>query len=242
MLEILLTLYILFAFIFPLPVFAASLVAWGAYLAHRICMMYRWQPGKGKKVFWLLLSASMVNVMLSLLLGVGLAFLVRLLFLDNDLLFSFNLIFCSLISLRWFNFTHLIFQYFTLKLKDRGFSTQAKKNSVFVVFFGLRQGTGINRGMIPLFTDAGFVELRGGAIHFQGVFSKQVFLPGEKFKAEKKSAEKINILFTGKRQSSHFDGFQIVLRDQFYPFRSRDMRDRLVETLQPREQLEPLAA
>ena len=240
MVEILLTLYILFAFIFPVPVLAVSLVVCGAYFAHRIYLLYRFQPGEGKKIFWLLFSASTANFILSLFLGVGLAMLVRVLFLDNSFLFAFNLIFCSSISLRWFNFTHRIFRHLTLKLKDDRLT--ATPDSVFVLLFGLRQGTGMNRGMIPVFADAGFMKLKDGAIQFNGVFLQQVFAPGSDFRTEKKSAEKINVYFTGKRQPSHPDGFLIVLRDQFYPFRSRDMRDKLYESFQRMQKLEPLAA
>lgn len=242
MVEILLTLYILFAFIFPLPVLAVSVMVCGAYWAHRIHLLYRFQPGESKKIFWLLLSSSMANFILSLFLGVGLALMVRILFLDNSFLFVFNLIFCSLISLRWFNFTHRIFRYFILKFKEDRFPETQDEDSVFVLLFGLRQGTGINRGMMPVFADAGFMKLKDGAIQFNGIFSQQVFASGSDFRAEKKSAEKIIIYFTGKRRLSHLDGFQIVLRDQFYPFRSRQLRDKFYESFQRMEKLESLAA
>ena len=227
MLEFFLILYILFVFVFPLPLLGITLGIAIIYFLYRKCLLLQNQPVEGKNILVLAFLTQTANLICCLLLSLALAAGVHLLIVENRYLFLFNFVFALLISIRWFDFTHRIFRHFVEKwLIER-------PSDVFAVCFGLRKKGVV--GMTPVFMDAGYLCDSGD--FFEGVFSKQW---SNMFSlVEKISSEKIRITFTNPSPPFYADALLIVLKNYRYPFMSRQTRDTIFRSLEKRQQAQP---
>ena len=230
MLEFLLILYILVLFIFPIPGVAIALGAGTSYLLYRKYLLWKNQPDPGKKIVALALITGAANIIISLILGAALAFTVRLLIFKHVYLFFYNFVFCSLISMRWFDFLQPLYRHFIFKYLSPHIT--AGENDPFAMLIGLRTSTGWGRGLTPVFLDSGILKWQEHQVRFDGVLVNLVFEKESLISVEKISSEKIKILPAPKNRVHQAESYLIVLRDQFYPFRSRKLRDRLLGTLQ----------
>ena len=152
---------------------------------------------------------------------------------DNFYLLIFNFLFCSATSLRRFDFTHNLYRHFIFKLKP--FKTDALAQSYFVVCQGLRERDHGSFGLAPVYTDAGTLELEDNKVVFKEVFREETFSPSNIIHVEKKSSEKIKIL-SKQNHLTNVDMFLIILKDQFYPFKSRPNRDKIFKQLMEQSQ------
>ena len=84
--------------------------------------------------------------------------------------------------------------------------------------------------MLPTYTDAGTVTMDSGKITFQGVFS--AFKLSAVSGLEKKSFEKINFVPGLSSPAPDVHMVILVIKEQFYPFKSRETRDRLFQAMQ----------
>ena len=229
MIELTAVLIIILLFVFPLPALAVSLglfTTWSLYGKYESN-----QPAEGKKNLILSMVLFLINIFCSIILGVTLALGVYYFIYDNFYLLIFNFVFCSAISLRWFDFTYNLYRHFIFKLKPTDTSAQ----SHFVVCQGFREGEHGGFGLIPVYTDAGTLELENNKIVFKGVFREETFSPSNIIHVEKKSSEKIKIL-SKQNKLTNADRFLITLKDQFYPFKSRPDRDKIFKQLMEQSQ------
>ncbi|MEE9258665.1 MAG: hypothetical protein V3U37_03895 [Nitrospinaceae bacterium] len=225
MLEIFLILYIFFLFIFPVPaaaVFLGTVTTWAIYRKYNL---FTQQPEEGRKILRLNAWTFAANFAASLFVGSGLALMVYLLIFGNVYILAFNFIFCAGISIRWFDYTHQLYRHFILKLKNG--PAAVPDRSVFAVCTGLRESSGSGWGATPVFTDAGILELGESEIVFRGVFTTQQLNTKTVSRAEKKSFEKIKVFLKHSGPPAFADVLMISLKEQFYPFKSRETRDRI---------------
>lgn len=228
MVELLLIGTILLFFIFPLPVAAATLGIWNTWFLYQKYYLFRHQPPEGRKNLWLQLFTYLANFTASLLLGLAIALTVHTLIFTHIYLFVFNFIFCFLISLRWFDFSHLIFRHYILKWKSMPMEESSPE--IFVEWLGLQKNPGTGFGWVPVFTDAGLLSLRDSELVLDGVFCKQKFSPATVARVEKKSLDKIRVVLRGKNRLPA-EVVVITLKEQFYPFKSREKRDTLYKRM-----------
>lgn len=224
MIELTSVLFILLFFVFPLPVLAGGLGLFTTWNLYKKYTSFITQPNEGKKNLVLSAVLLLINFIISISLGVTLAFAVHYLIYNSFYLFIFNFLFCSTISLRWFDFTHNLYRLFIFKLKPEDTSTA----SHFAVCQGFRARDGF--GLIPVYTDAGTLMLEGNQLVFKGVFREETFNPANISYAEKKSSEKIRI-FSKPNNLRNAEIFMITLKEKFYPFKSRQDRDQLFENI-----------
>jgi hypothetical protein len=224
MIELTSVLFILLLFVFPLPVLAASLGLFTTWNLYKKYTSFKAQPAEGKKNLILSSLLFLINFICSIFLGITLSFAVHYFIFDNIYLFIFNFLFCSTISLRWFDFTHNLYRLFISKLKPQYTFTTAH----FAICQGFRARDGF--GLIPVYTDAGTLRLEGNQLVFKGVFREETFNSANISHAEKKSSEKIRI-FTKQNSLKNAEVFIITLKEKFYPFKSRQDRDHIFEKL-----------
>lgn len=234
MLECFLILYILMLFIFPVPALVVTLGGYTSYLAYKKYLLFRHQPPEGIKVAWLALITGSINFLLSLALGLSLSLLIYFVFSQYTYLFAFNFFFCSLVSVRWFDFCHTLFRWGVHQLKIKsGKNTFSPDPSLdtFVLFLGLKKSTGWGPGLIPNVIDAGYLRNCETHLKFTGVFLEHTFSRKHLESADSVSSDKIK-LTPGKHEGSvPFDSCLLIFRDQFYPFKSRHTRNRYLEVL-----------
>jgi hypothetical protein len=224
MIELTSVLLILLLFVFPLPIFAASLGLFTTRIIYNKYESFRIQPAEGKKSMIAGTVLFLINAICSILLGAALAFAVQYFILDNFYLFIFNFLFCSAISLRWFDFTHNLYRQFIFKLiPNKAFAT-----SYFVNCQGFRKRGGF--GLTPVYTDAGTLNLEENRLVFKGVFREETFTPSNVIHIEKQSFEKIKI-HSKQNDLKKPEVFLITLKEKFYPFESRQDRDKIFEQL-----------
>ena len=240
MLETLIVLYILLAFIFPFHSLVISLGAGTAWLIYRGNFLLKNQPLKGKPIIWISLLATAVNFFMSALVGVGMASLVYFFILGNYYLFLFNFLFCAAISLRWFDFAYKLYQAQILKLiksppASAAFFEADDENvtsqPLFAVCMGLSKKTGLGGGMVPMFIDSGYLYVKEGKLFFDGIFFRHLFDANSVMDAEKVSSEKIRIFANPGEKPFKADAFLLILRRRFYPFKSRASRDKIFNVL-----------
>lgn len=233
MLEFLFILYILLFFIFPVPALGATLGLGTIYFVRRKYLALKLQPAGGRKIIYLAALTQTCNLAASALVALILASLVHFLIVDYLYLFLFNLAFCFLVAARWFDFTHRIYRHFILKWMppSRREALRLQGRSVFVICLGLRKHTGIGWGLVPTLVDAGLLQIRNEDICFEGVLSAQKFTPEILSGAEKKSSEKIKVHLAYPPPPFHPEAFLIVVKEQFYPFKSRQTRDEILQGL-----------
>ena len=226
MIELTTVLIIILLFVFPLPALAVSLGLFTTWSLYGKYESFNNQPAEGKKNLILSMVLFLINIFCSIILGVTLALGVYYFIYDNFYLLIFNFVFCSAISLRWFDFTYNLYRHFIFKLKPTDTSAQ----SHFVVCQGFREREHGGFGLIPVYTDAGTLELENNKIVFKGVFREETFSPSNIIHVEKKSSEKIKIL-SKQNKLTNADRFLITLKDQFYPFKSRPDRDKIFKQM-----------
>ena len=231
MIELTAVLIIILLFVFPLPALAVSLGLFTTWSLYGKYESFNNQPAEGKKNLILSMVLFLINTFCSIILGVTLALGVYYFIYDNFYLLIFNFVFCSAISLRWFDFTYNLYRHFIFKLKPTDTSAQ----SHFVVCQGFREREHGGFGLIPVYTDAGTLELENNKIVFKGVFREETFSPSNIIHVEKKSSEKIKILSKQNKLTSA-DRFLITLKDQFYPFKSRPDRDKIFKQMMGQSQ------
>ena len=231
MIELTAVLIIILLFVFPLPALAVSLGLFTTWSLYGKYESFNNQPAEGKKNLILSMVLFLINIFCSIILGVTLALGVYYFIYDNFYLLIFNFVFCSAISLRWFDFTYNLYRHFIFKLKPTDTSAQ----SYFVVCQGFREREHGGFGLIPVYTDAGTLELENNKIVFKGVFREETFSPSNIIHVEKKSSEKIKIL-SKQNKLTNADRFLITLKDQFYPFKSRPDRDKIFKQMMGQSQ------
>ena len=231
MIELTAVLIIILLFVFPLPALAVSLGLFTTWSLYGKYESFNNQPAEGKKNLILSMVLFLINIFCSIILGVTLALGVYYFIYDNFYLLIFNFVFCSAISLRWFDFTYNLYRHFIFKLKPIDTSAQ----SHFVVCQGFREREHGGFGLIPVYTDAGTLELENNKIVFKGVFREETFSPSKIIHVEKKSSEKIKIL-SKQNKLTNADRFLITLKDQFYPFKSRPDRDKIFKQMMGQSQ------
>ena len=231
MFELTAVLIIILLFVFSLPALAVSLGLFTTWSLYGKYESFNNQPAEGKKNLILSMVLFLINIFCSIILGVTLALGVYYFIYDNFYLLIFNFVFCSAISLRWFDFTYNLYRHFIFKLKPTDTSAQ----SHFVVCQGFREREHGGFGLIPVYTDAGTLELENNKIVFKGVFREETFSPSNIIHVEKKSSEKIKIL-SKQNKLTNADRFLITLKDQFYPFKSRPDRDKIFKQMMGQSQ------
>ena len=231
MIELTAVLIIILLFVFPLPALAVSLGLFTTWSLYGKYESFNNQSAEGKKNLILSMVLFLINIFCSIILGVTLALGVYYFIYDNFYLLIFNFVFCSAISLRWFDFTYNLYRLFIFKLKPTDTSAQ----SHFVVCQGFREREHGGFGLIPVYTDAGTLELENNKIVFKGVFREETFSPSNIIHVEKKSSEKIKIL-SKQNKLTNADRFLITLKDQFYPFKSRPDRDKIFKQMMGQSQ------
>lgn len=229
MLEIGITLIILLFFIFPIPGVVVCLGAWTCYLIYGKLLLLNRQPYRWKKIVWIYFLNGAADTILSLAIAFMLAFLVYFLIFDSMRLFIFNLIFCFLVSIRWFDFTHVIYRHLVLKLQP--LSLPAPKNSVFCMLMGQRSGTGIGIGMKAVSLDSGYIYWDRHQLIFDGIMARKVFSQKSVLTVEKISSEKIKIVPVRHNLNEKAEAWIIIIRQQFYPFKTRELRDQWFQRL-----------
>ena len=231
MIELTAVLIIILLFVFPLPALAVSLGLFTTWSLYGKYESFNNQPAEGKKNLILSMVLFLINIFCSIILGVTLALGVYYFIYDNFYLLIFNFVFCSAISLRWFDFTYNLYRHFIFKLKP----TDTAAQSHFVVCQGFREREHGGFGLIPVYTDAGTLELENNKIVFKGVFREETFSPPNIIHVEKKSSEKIKIL-SKQNKLTNADRFLITLKDQFYPFKSHPDRDKIFKQMMGQSQ------
>lgn len=224
MIELAILILIIALFIFPLYTSAGCLGLFTTCFLYKSYESFKNQPLEGKKVLSALRTSFFINFFASLILGAQLAWLISFFIYDLFHLFIFNFIFCFLISIRWFDFSYRYLQ----QLIIGRFTKEKTADTFFVICKGFTKESSF--GMSPAFIDAGFLKLEDNQALFKGVFFTKTFKSENILHIEKKSSEKIKIYThpTGNKQPLIF---LVSLREQFYPFRSRDNRDKLFNAL-----------
>ena len=229
MLEIGLTLLILLFFIFPIPGAAVCLGAWTCYLIYGKILLLNRQPYRWKKIVWIHFLTRTADTISSFVIAFMIALFVYFLILDSVRLFIFNLIFCFLISIRWFDFTHVLYRRLILKLQP--IPLPVPKDSVFCMLIGQRSGTGMGIGMKSVSLDSGYMYWDGHQLAFDGIMGRKVFSKNSISTVEKVSSEKIKIVPAQQILNEKAEAWVIILRQQFYPFRARELRDQWFQQL-----------
>ncbi len=224
MIELTSVLFILLLFVFPLPVLAGSLGLFTTWNLYKKYTSFKTQPAEGKKNLILSAVFFLINFFCSIFLGITLSFAVHYFIFESIYLFIFNFLFCSTISLRWFDFTHNLYRLFIFKLKPQNTFTTAH----FAICQGFQARDGF--GLTHVYTDAGTLRLEGNQLVFKGVFREETFTSANISHAEKKSSEKIRI-FKKPNSLNNSEVFLITLKERFYPFKSRQDRDHIFEKL-----------
>ena len=229
MLEIGITLLLLLFFIFPVPGVAVSLGAWTCYLIYSKFLLLSHQPPRWKKIVWIHFFTGTADAILSFVMAFLLALTVYFVIFDGLRLFVFNFIFCFLISFRWFDFTHIIYRHLILSLQP--LSLPPPKNSVFCMLIGQRSGNGIGIGMKAVSLDSGYAYWDGHQLVFDGIMSRKTFSRKSVLTAETISSEKIKIIPAQQNAGEKAEAWTVVIRQQFYPFKTRKLRDQWFQRL-----------
>jgi hypothetical protein len=229
MLEIGITLFILLVFVFPVPGLAVCLGAWTCYLIYRKLLLLKCQPARWRKIVWIQFLTGATNTFLSAVMALMLALTVYFLIIDSLRLFIFNFFFCFLISFRWFDFTHVIYRSLILKLQPLSFPPP--ENGVFCMLLGQRSETGLGIGMATVSLDSGYLHWEGNRLVFDGLMARKYFSRSTVLTLEKISSEKIKIIPVQRVGTETAEAWVLVLRQQFYPFKTRELRDQWFQRL-----------
>ncbi len=216
MIESLFILFIIFLFILPTPTLALAFGLSTSHLLYKQYLLLRNQPPKFKRVAWLVLVGNGINLTLSLILALAMSYAVFYFLTQQTWLFIFNFLFCFLVSARWFDFSNSLFRSYIHRLSEK--HTPALKTtgeSTFVMIFGLRKSIGWGAGLMPVFVDAGDINLEEKDLQFKGLFLDFKLGREDIESAVPSSSEQI--IFTPRHNppSLRVDRFRLVVRDQF---------------------------
>ncbi len=229
MLEILFIAFLLLLFISPKTGLAGILGLWTTLQIHKAYKLRRSQPGDGRALLRLVLALQTINTLLSLALAAALASLVYFIIVENRLLFLFNLIFCFAVALRWFDFTFSLFQ---KRVAQQYPSLQYPENhGLFAICQGSSRPSGFGIGLAPVFYDAGYLSVTKGRLEFNGALTQQSYLLNDLRRIEKVSSDGFRIVPGKACGPYHAEILKFRLKYQFYPFKSRIERDRLIHQL-----------
>ncbi|NIQ00070.1 MAG: hypothetical protein GWM98_06315 [Nitrospinaceae bacterium] len=229
MLEIGITLCILLFFIFPVPGLAICLGVWTCFLTFQKIHLLRSQAPQWRPIVWLHFLSRGTNALMSVFLGLLLSLSVYLLIFNSLRLLVFNFIFCTIISMRWFDFTHSLYRRLSLKIK--GPHKAPGKDSIFIMLKGMRTGTGMGIGMHATSLDSGYLTRVGNQWIFDGIIQRRVFRPETIVEMEKVSSEKIKVIPSPNPKAEEPEAWLITIREKFYPFKTRELRDQLFDEL-----------
>ncbi len=167
MIELASVLFILLFFVFPLSAFAASLGLFTTCSLYKKYESFRTQSAEGKKSMIPGTVLFLINFICSIFLGAARAFAVYYFIFANFYLLTFNFLFCSAISLRWFDFTHNLYRLLIFKLKPQETIT----TSYFAVCQGFRESDGF--GLSPVYTDEGHWHWKITEWSLKGCFARK---------------------------------------------------------------------
>ncbi len=233
MIELGFFLYILLFLIFPIPVLVLTLGTGTTLSMYRIHQIWTHQPPEGKTILVFLFVCQSLNFFLSALVSFAMAFLVYWFIARFSYLFLFNLLFAFFISLRWFNFTQKWFKNRIDKmLAVPGKAQFDSAKGHFIIFLFKQKDIGFGSGLATVTLDAGYLLMTTQGPVFKGVmhqcnFSDQIFS-----EIRKVSSDKIRLLPCAPFPPFYPDACLIAFKDQFYPFRSREVRTRFLKVLQ----------
>lgn len=252
MIEAFSILYILALFLFPSATLAATLGIGATWILYKKLDLFERQPRNGRIIIWFYLITLILNFLASVLVGFAMAVTIHFLIFPNIYLLAFNSVFCILVSIRWFDYSHGLFKRLLHKAKKDSFSPPP--NSTLVLCLGLERGTGAGQGLSPVFLDAGWLFAQKDGMVFEGVFTRQtldasnlsqvavrrkssipnqepspvVSAPALRAGAEKKSFEKIKITLKNPDATVKTGALLFIIKERFYPFKSQDKRDRIL--------------
>jgi len=227
MLEFLFVFYLIFVFIFPMAALAATL---GLVTTHGLYSLYQLissQPEAGRALLRLHALLAVVNTLSAAGLAVLLALAVHLLIYRSPLLFIFNVVFSFAIAVRWFDFTHSAYRRLAREKMKR--PAPLGPEAAFVVCRGYTPGGLL--GWRPAFLDAGLLHAKENELVFDGVFTRRSLSAGSMREARKKSFERLRVILRPSAAGRGEEALTLILRDNFYPFRSRDTRNHLYDRL-----------
>jgi hypothetical protein len=241
MLEVIFVAYLLALFIVPLPVLGGTSFFSAGWFFYKKYYLFKNQPVGGKIVCYLTGASGVINVGLSFLLSIAISKTIDFLLFKFVYLYYFNLIFAFSVSARWFDFSHSIYKYYI----DRALSNFNKegKKTYFVSISGYRKGApfGFGAGLLQTFVDSGYLIIDEHEIQFTGVFIKgKIKLPAN-YEPRKLSSEKIEIAFPNLFPNFQAEKVIIAMKEQFYPFKSREDRNFIHQTFIDRAKFEPVA-
>ena len=101
-------------------------------------------------------------------------------------------------------------------------------DSVFAVCQGYKR-TDYDR--TPIFIDAGVLRITGSDIQFEGVFTDKPLNTTTVRSVSKKGFEQLQVQLNQPDPNHDADSLLFTLKDNFYPFRSRESRNRIFDKL-----------
>ncbi len=241
MLEVIFVAYLLALFIVPLPVLAGTLFFSAGWFLYKKYFLLKNQPAEGKIVCYLAAASGILNVGFSFLLAIAISKTIDFLLFHFIYLYYFNLVFAFSVSARWFDFSHSMYKYYI----NKALSTPDLKRgkTYFVTVSGYRKGApfGFGAGLMQTFIDSGYLIINGREIRFSGVFVKEKIKLPANYEPDKLSSEKIDISVPNLFQGFRAEKIIIEMKEQFYPFKSREDRDFILQALIDRAKVEPIA-
>lgn len=241
MLEVIFVAYLLALFIVPLPVLGGTLFFSAGWFFYKKYFLFKNQPLEGKIVCYLTAASAVLNVALSFLLSIAISKTIDFLLFEFVYLYYFNLVFAFSVSVRWFDFSHSIYKHYIDKALSN-FNAEEKK-AYFVSISGYRKGApfGFGAGLLQTFVDSGYLIIDEHEIQFTGVFIKEKIKLPANYEPEKLSSEKIAIAVPNLFQNFRAEKIILAMKEQFYPFKSRDDRNFIHQTFIDRAKFEPVA-
>jgi hypothetical protein len=99
------------------------------------------------------------------------------------------------------------------------------------MLIGQQSGTGIGIGMKSVSLDSGYAYWNRHQLIFDGIMARKIFSRNSILTVEKISSEKIKIVPARKNLNEKAEAWIIIIRQQFYPFRTRELRDQWFQQL-----------
>jgi hypothetical protein len=99
------------------------------------------------------------------------------------------------------------------------------------MLIGQRSGTGLGIGMKAVSLDSGYTYWDGHQLIFDGITARKVFSRKTVLTVEKISSEKIKIVPARQNLNEKAEAWIIIIRQQFYPFKTRELRDQWFQQL-----------
>ncbi len=231
MLEVIFVAYLLALFIVPLPVLAGTLFFSFGWFLYKKYFLFKNQPKEGKIVCYLTAASGILNVGFSFLLAIAISKTIDFLLFHFIYLYYFNLVFAFSVSARWFDFSHSMYKHYIDKIIPD--TKREGKRAYFVSISGYRKGApfGFGAGLFQTFIDSGYLIVEEREIKFIGVFIKEKIKLPTNYEPNKLSSEKIDIAAPNLFQNFRAEKIIIAMKEQFYPFRSREDRNLIHQTL-----------